>query len=59
MKYAYEDLGDDQFEHLIVLLCQRLLGDDSKASAFIHTIPTNAFGMSVHTNSRLSVSSTR
>ena len=26
MKYAYEDLSDDQFELLIVLLCQRLLG---------------------------------
>lgn len=26
MKFAYEDLGDDQFERLIVLLCQRLLG---------------------------------
>ncbi len=26
MKYAYEDLGDEQFEKLIVLLCQRLLG---------------------------------
>jgi len=26
MKYAYEDLGDWQFENLIVLLCQRLLG---------------------------------
>jgi hypothetical protein len=26
MKYAYEDLGSDQFEKLIVLLCQRLLG---------------------------------
>jgi hypothetical protein len=26
MKYAYEDLGPDQFEKLIVLLCQRLLG---------------------------------
>lgn len=26
MKYAYEDLGDDQFEHLVVLICQRLLG---------------------------------
>lgn len=26
MKFAYEDLGDDQFEVLIVLLCQRLLG---------------------------------
>jgi hypothetical protein len=26
MKYAYEDLGDEQFETLVVLLCQRLLG---------------------------------
>lgn len=26
MKFAYEDLGDDQFERLIVLLCQRVLG---------------------------------
>lgn len=26
MKYAYEDLSDTQFETLIVLLCQRLLG---------------------------------
>ncbi len=26
MKFAYEDLSDDQFERLIVLLCQRLLG---------------------------------
>lgn len=26
MKYAYEDLGDEQFETLIVFLCQRLLG---------------------------------
>lgn len=26
MKYSYEDLSDDQFEQLIVLLCQRLLG---------------------------------
>lgn len=26
MKFAYEDLGDDQFETLVVLLCQRLLG---------------------------------
>lgn len=26
MKYAYEDLGDGQFENLIVFLCQRLLG---------------------------------
>jgi hypothetical protein len=26
MKYAYEDLGDEQFESLVVFLCQRLLG---------------------------------
>ncbi len=26
MKFAYEDLGDEQFETLIVLMCQRLLG---------------------------------
>lgn len=26
MKFAYEDLSDDQFETLIVILCQRLLG---------------------------------
>src|SRR5271170_5212741 len=26
MKYAYENLGDDQFETLIVFLCQKLLG---------------------------------
>jgi len=26
MKFAYEDLSDDQFEILVVLLCQRLLG---------------------------------
>jgi hypothetical protein len=26
MKFAYEDLSEDQFEKLIVLLCQRLLG---------------------------------
>lgn len=26
MKYAYEDLSDDQFEQLVVLICQRLLG---------------------------------
>jgi Restriction endonuclease len=26
VKYAYEDLNEDQFEKLIVLLCQRLLG---------------------------------
>jgi hypothetical protein len=26
MRYAYEDLSDNQFETLIVLLCQRLLG---------------------------------
>lgn len=26
MKYAYEDLSDDQFERLVVLICQSLLG---------------------------------
>lgn len=26
MKYAYEDLGEDQFEQLVVLLCRHLLG---------------------------------
>ncbi|TAM79777.1 MAG: hypothetical protein EPN47_18460 [Acidobacteria bacterium] len=26
MKYAYENLGDEQFETLIIFLCQRLLG---------------------------------
>jgi hypothetical protein len=26
MQYAYEDLGDEQFETLVVFLCQRLLG---------------------------------
>jgi hypothetical protein len=26
MKYAYENLGDEQFETLIVFLCQELLG---------------------------------
>lgn len=26
MKYAYEDLSDEQFERLVVFLCQRLLG---------------------------------
>jgi hypothetical protein len=26
MKYAYEDLSPDQFESLVVLLCQRVLG---------------------------------
>lgn len=26
MKYAYEDLSEDQFEQLVVFLCQRLLG---------------------------------
>ncbi|MEI2742924.1 MAG: ABC-three component system protein [Candidatus Competibacter sp.] len=26
MKFAYEDLSDNQFEQLVVLLCQRLLG---------------------------------
>src|ERR1051325_11374929 len=26
MEYAYEDLNEDQFERLIVLLCQQLFG---------------------------------
>ena len=26
LKYAYEDLSDDQFEKLVVLMCQRLFG---------------------------------
>ncbi|KZM49170.1 ABC-three component system protein [Labrenzia sp. OB1] len=33
MKYAYEDLSDDQFEKLIVILCQRLLGMSVKGFA--------------------------
>lgn len=26
MKYAYEDLSDEQFERLIIFICQKLLG---------------------------------
>lgn len=26
LKFAYEDLGDEQFEHLVLFLCQHLLG---------------------------------
>ncbi|MGY4428473.1 hypothetical protein ACVWWO_000950 [Bradyrhizobium sp. F1.13.1] len=33
MKYAYEDLSPEQFETLIVLLCQRLLGTSVKGFA--------------------------
>ncbi len=33
MKYAYEDLSPEQFEILIVLLCQRLLGTSVKGFA--------------------------
>jgi hypothetical protein len=33
MKYAYEDLGDDQFETLVVYVCQRLLGISVQAFA--------------------------
>lgn len=33
MKFAYEDLSEDQFERLIVLLCQRLLGMSVKGFA--------------------------
>lgn len=33
MKFAYEDLSDNQFEVLIVLLCQRLLGTAAQGFA--------------------------
>lgn len=33
MKFSYEDLSEDQFETLIVLLCQRLLGMSVKGFA--------------------------
>lgn len=33
MKFAYEDLSEDQFERLIVLVCQRLLGISVKGFA--------------------------
>jgi hypothetical protein len=33
LKFAYEDLSEDQFERLIVLLCQRLLGISVKGFA--------------------------
>ncbi|WP_103917512.1 ABC-three component system protein [Alcanivorax sp. DSM 26293] len=33
MKYAYEDLSDDQFEELIVFLCHELLGISTQAFA--------------------------
>ncbi|KQX34235.1 hypothetical protein ASD04_16460 [Devosia sp. Root436] len=33
MKFAYEDLSEDQFEELIVLLCQHLLGSSVKGFA--------------------------
>lgn len=33
VKFAYEDLSEDQFEKLIVLLCQRLLGMSVKGFA--------------------------
>lgn len=33
MKYAYEDLSDEQFENLIVFLCKRLLGTSVKGFA--------------------------
>ena len=26
MKYAYEDLGEDQFENLIVCICKEIFG---------------------------------
>lgn len=33
MKFAYEDLSDDQFEKLVVVLCQRLLGAGAQGFA--------------------------
>ena len=33
MKFAYEDLSEDQFEKLVVLLCQRLFGSSVKGFA--------------------------
>ena len=33
MKYAYEDLSDDQFEQLVVFLCQELLGISTQGLA--------------------------
>ena len=33
MKYAYEDLSDDQFEQLVVFLCQELLGISTQGFA--------------------------
>jgi hypothetical protein len=33
MKYAYEDLNEDQFEVLVVLICQRLLGISTQGFA--------------------------
>lgn len=33
MKYAYEDLSEDQFEELIVLICKRLLGMSTQGFA--------------------------
>ncbi len=33
MKYAYEDLSDDQFERLVVFLCQELLGVSTQGFA--------------------------
>ena len=47
MQFAYEGLSDDQFESLIVFLCQRLLGisvrdfakgpDDGRHAKFVGT----------------------
>lgn len=33
MKYAYEDLGPDQFENLVVVICRRLFGSAVKGFA--------------------------
>lgn len=33
MKYAYEDMSDDQFERLVVAICQRILGMSAQSFA--------------------------
>ena len=33
MKYVYEDLSDEQFEILVIFLCQKLLGISVKGFA--------------------------
>lgn len=36
MKYAYEDLRDDEFEALVILVCHRLLGISVRPLAYGH-----------------------